>query len=81
MSLNGNPEFQKVKIGCREIREEFGVGQFINDFGLPSITEANFQTALDALKEYGTKSLKRANCELAGNHFWFEASKDIEPGK
>lgn len=72
---------QAVKVGFHQPKTPFGIGQFINDAVAPSINELDFGQALASLHHYRSQSLSKANCELCGPNFWFQATKDIDEGQ
>ncbi len=69
-----------VRIGDREHREGFGVGQFVNDRSRPEVAELDFGLALAAMEKYAADSVAGSNCEMRQD-FWFVATRDVGAGE
>ena len=77
-----NPDKQLVRIGDRESRSGFGLGQFINDGLKPDLeTVDDYESARNELQKYESKSRELANCEVFGSQFWFRSTREIEEGE
>jgi len=69
--------------GYKQPKSVLGIGQIINDFTKPEVTQLNFKHGIKACEEYVRTSRKHQNVgfKADGKDFWLYAARDISKGE